>query len=149
MNNNEIKNNGLESVSDENLTKVAGGAGGQIISSGSFVSQTGTALNILVNWSAVQSGGTKTLNVTVSALTYALHSSALYNTVSVSVNGMTYYGTPNAVNYDGSTQATFPLASFSIPNAFGPAQLTATWNFNGVISGIPVGAITATGVATF
>ena len=146
MNNNK----NIEILSEEKLTGVAGGAGTAAIASGSFVSQTGTSLNMMVSWSVMQEGlGQKTLYVTVSALSYALHSGALYNTLQLTVYGMTYLATPAAVNYDGGTLVSNVLAGFKIPNAVGPANITAAWTFNGVIGGVPVNTITASGVASF
>ena len=140
----------IKILSEENLIKVAGGVGNNSVVSGSFVSQTGTSLNMMVSWSVVQEGlGQKTLYVTVSALSYALHSGSLYNTLQLTVNGMSYLATPAAVNYDGTTLASNVLAGFKIPNATGPASITANWYFNGVIGGVPVNTITASGVASF
>ena len=140
----------MTALSDGGLEKVAGGFGGEAISSGSFVSQTGTSLNLLVNWSVSADGfGQKTLHVTVSSTSYSLHAAALPNTLELTVNGMTYLGTPNAVNYNGSAMATHTLASFAIPNATGPASLSVAWHFNGVISGVPLNTIYASGVANF
>ena len=137
-------------LSDSELGKVAGGVGCTVVASGSFTSNTGTQLNLLVNW-LVQSDsyGQKTLYVTVSSTSASLQAAALPNTIELTVNGMTYLGTPNAVNYSGSAMATHTLASFAIPNAAGPASLSVAWHFNGVISGVPVGTIWASGVANF
>ena len=146
----ESNRSGIVPLSDEGLEKVAGGYNGPVISSGSFSSQTGTSLNILVSWNAVVDGfGQKTLYVTVSSTSYSLYSAANANSLELNVNGMTYTATPNAVSYDGNTLATHTLAGFTILNAVGPASISAAWHFNGVISGIPVGTIWASGVANF
>ena len=140
----------MTALSDENLEKVAGGFSGEVISSGSFASQTGTSLNLLVEWSAMADGfGQKTLYVTVSSTSASLQAAALPNTIELTVNGMTYLGTPNAVNYSGGAMATHTLASFAIPNAAGPASLSVAWHFNGVIGGVPLNTIYASGVANF
>ena len=150
MNTNENKNLRAESLSDENLAGVAGGYSGETVASGSFASQTGTGLNLLVSWSAVSDAfGGKTLNVTVSATSYSLYSGALANSVELRVNGMVYTATPNAINYSGSALASNVLAGFSIPNAAGPASITASWRFNGNYSGVALNTITASGVASF
>ena len=138
-------------LSDNELDQVAGGAGnGGVIASGSFTSCTGTQLNILVNWT-VRSGGNgkRTLYVDVCSTSYSLYSAANANSLELNVNGMTYTATPNAVNYNGSAMATHTLASFAIPNATGPASLSVAWHFNGVISGVPLNPIYASGVANF
>ena len=43
-------------LSDNELNQVAGGLGGGVLASGSFLSNTGTQLNLLVNWSVVHRG---------------------------------------------------------------------------------------------
>ena len=53
------------------------------------------------------------------------------------------------INYSGNTMAMNVLAGFTIPNAVGPAYMTAVWHFNGTYSGVPISSITASGVATF
>ena len=137
-------------LSDDGLEKVAGGYNGEVISSGSFASQTGTNLNLLVSWNAVADGfGQKTLYVTVSATSYSLYSAANPNTLELNVNGMSYVATPNAISYGGNTQVTNTLASFQIPNAVSPAMISASWRFNGVISGVPLNTIYASGTAIF
>ena len=144
-----MKNN-IASLSDEGLEKVAGGYNGEVISSGSFSSQTGTSLNLLVSWKAAADAfGQKTLYVTVSSTSYSLYSAANANSLELTVNGMTYTATPNAVSYDGAALATHTLAGFTIPNAVGPAAITAAWHFNGVISGVALGTIRASGMANF
>ena len=62
---------------------------------------------------------------------------------------MSYVATPNAISYGGNTQVTNTLASFQIPNAVSPAMISAAWRFNGVISGVPLNTIYASGTAIF
>lgn len=149
MNKNDKQNN-FVSLPDEGLEKVAGGYNGEVISSGSFSSQTGTHLNLLVSWNAVGDAfGQKTLYITLSSTSYSLQAAALPNSLELTVNGMTYVATPNAVNYSGNTLATNTLASFQIPSAVSPASIQAAWRFNGVIGGVPLNTIYASGIATF
>ena len=137
-------------LSDDGLEKVAGGYNGEVIPSGSGAAAAGTSLNLLVSWNAVADGfGQKTLYVTVSATSYSLYSAANPNTLELNVNGMSYVATPNAISYGGNTQVTNTLASFQIPNAVSPAMISASWRFNGVISGVPLNTIYASGTAIF
>ncbi len=150
-----MKHNGdqpqqFTAVSDDIMETVAGGYGGNVTAAGSFSSQTGTSLNLLVSWNVQTDGfGQKTLNVAVCTTSYSLYTGALANAVELNVNGMVYTATPNAINYGGNTIATNVLASFTIPNAVGPASITASWRFNGTYSGVPMNTITASGVAAF
>ena len=61
-------------LSLNDLDDVNGGtAGGSVMNSGSFQSNTGTGLNIRVDWSAVRGVmGEKTLEIQVSTLSYSL-----------------------------------------------------------------------------
>ena len=148
MNQNK-KDRELKAFPDEAMEKVAGGYGGELISTGSFASQTGTSLNLFVNWSAVSDAfGQKTLNVAVSATSASLQSAALPNSVELTVNGMVYSATPNPIDYSGG-MTSHPLAYFTVQNAVGPANISVAWHFNGVIGGVPVGTIWASGMANF
>ena len=104
-------------LSDEELDSVAGGfGGGGSISAGSFASNTGTALNILVSWSVTMDGlGQKTLNVTVSSTSYSLYCSGSGAGVELTVNGMHYVSSSPAIQYSGNTMTTNYLAGFPFP----------------------------------
>ena len=134
-------------MSDDDLEQVAGGFGqGNTISSGSFASSTGTALNLLVYWSVRADGaGMKTLDVSVCATSYSLFCTGSYGGVELTVNGMTYVSSTHAIEYGGNTPTTNTLATFSIPNISGAVNVTAVWHFNGTYSNTPIGDIRASG----
>ncbi len=137
----ELSLNDLEGVS-------GGVTGGSVLNSGSFQSDTGTGLNIRVDWSAVRGvTGEKTLEVLVSTLSYSLNSIEMPGGVELTVNGDVYVGKSAAVNYSGRSQITSPLASFSVPNLSGTVQLGAVWHFKGSYSGVALGDIRASGTA--
>ena len=128
----------------DQLEGVAGGAGGYGTTQGSFQSNTGTYLDIVVSWSAVDNGaGSKTLNVDVSTLSYKLYTSADYNGVQLTVNGAVYTTGGRAISFGGSGRVTNPLASFSVPNVSGTLQVSVSWRFNGTYNGTPLKTITA------
>ena len=133
-------------LSDSELGKVAGGVGCTVVASGSFTSNTGTQLNLLVNW-LVQSDsyGQKTLYVDVNATSYSLYSNG--GGVELTANGMVYTATASSVNYGGSSRVTNRLASFTVPGVSGAVSLNAVWHFNGSYSSVPLGDIRASGVA--
>ena len=84
-------------LSDSELGKVAGGVGGTVVASGSFTSNTGTQLNLLVNWLVQSDGyGQKTLYVDVNATSYSLYSNG--GGVELTVNGMVYTANASSVN---------------------------------------------------
>ena len=145
----ENNKNDQRELSLNDLDAVSGGSsGGTVINSGSFVSNTGTKLNIMVSWSVVAGGlGQKTLEVQVSAVSYSLVSSALNSGVELTVNGMVYAQNSSPVNYRGNAQVANVLASFSIPNLSGTVNLSAVWHFRGTYSGIALDDIRASGIA--
>ena len=145
---NDKKN--VTALDDDVLDSVAGGFGeGGMIASGSFMSNTGTSLNIIVNWyAAADMFGNRELMVVVSASSGNLMANSLINGVELSVNGMMYAASNNAVNYMGGGMTTNTLATFMIPNVYGTVSITAAWHFNGTYSGIPIGTIYASGMAT-
>ena len=137
----ELSLNDLDSVS-------GGAAGGSVLNSGAFQSDTGTALNIRVDWSVVRGVmGEKTLEVQVSTLSYSLYSIEMPSGVELTVNGAVYHGKSAAVNYSGRSQIASPLASFSIPNLSDTVQLGVVWHFNGSYSGVTLSDIRASGTA--
>ena len=103
--------------------------GAEVVASGSFASNSGTNLNLVVNWSVVsEATGQRTLQMTL--------------------NGVTYSSNSRAINYRGTAMATHPLAYFSVPNYQGPAAISVVFHFNGTLSGRPVNDIVATGTIT-
>ena len=137
-------------LDDNDLLAVSGGRSNTgTVASGSFASYSGTSLNLLVSWSVVTgSAGQRTLQVSVSATSYALVTVELPYGVEMNLNGVNYAASSRAINYRGKTQVTNPLAEFSIPNFRGPATASVTYHFNGTLSGQPVGDIIAYGTIT-
>ena len=138
----------INKIEEAGLEKVAGGMyDGSFVSSGSFASNSGTFLNLLVNWSVFTDNfGQRTLQVSVSATSYALVTRELPNGLQLTLNGMTYSARSLPINYMGTAMATNPLGSFTIPNFYGPASATVVFHFNGTLSNNPVGDIVATGM---
>lgn len=136
-----------KTLSEKELTQVAGGfAGDTVISSGSFTSNSGTHVDLLVNW-AVRADlyGTKTLYVDVSVTSYALYNSGVG--VDLIANGALYPATSATISYGGSSRVTNHLASYTVPNVAGAVNLSVVWHFNGTLSGVHVGDIRANGIA--
>ena len=137
-------------LDDEELASVAGGVGDVMLTgSGSFMSNTGTSLNIVVNWYAgVDNFGNRGLMVVVGATSGNLMASAIANSVELNVNGMMYAASNNAINYMGGAMTTNTLATFTIPNVYGTVSITAVWHFNGTYGGVPIGSVYASGYAS-
>ena len=134
-------------LSENELNRVAGGVGmGGVVASGSFSSNTGTQLNLMVNWS-VQADpfGQKTLYVDVCSTSYSLFCTG--GGIELTANGLVYASTAPSIEYGGSTMIVNRLASFTVPGVSGAVSLSAVWHFNGSYSGVPIGDIRANGIA--
>ena len=136
-------------LDDDALETVSGGIGDVMLTgSGSFMSNTGTSLNIVVNWYAgVDNFGNRGLMVVVGATSGNLMANAIANSVELNVNGMMYAASNNAINYMGGGMTTNTLATFTIPNVYGTVSITAVWHFNGTYGGVPIGSVYASGYA--
>lgn len=134
-------------LSDSELNQVAGGAGvGGVVASGSFSSNTGTQLNLMVTWSVLADAyGQKTLYVDVCSTSYSLYCTG--GGIELTANGMVYASTAPSIEYGGSSMVVNRLASFTIPGVAGAVSLSAVWHFNGSYSGVPIGDIRASGIA--
>ena len=149
MQNMSVKKN-MKALDDDSLESIAGGAEGVTLTgSGSFMSNTGTSLNIVVNWYAgIDMYGNHGLLINVSATSGNLVAGSLLNGVEVTVNGMSYAASNNPINYMGGGMTTNMLASFTVPNVYGNVSITAVWHFNGTYGGVPIGSIYASGMAS-
>lgn len=117
-------------------------------SSGSFRSDTGTSLNITVNWSISGSGSQRTLLATVYAESWGLQSVSAWHGGWLTIGGQTYYFDTEEINYDGSNglgSSLLGTVSADISSLSLPATAELTWAFRGSYSGVDLDTITATG----
>lgn len=119
-----------------------------ISASGSFSSDTGTGLNIQVDWNAYNAeDGSVRLSVDISASHYSFFTSSLYNALEVTIGGDTYYANSAEVSYDGDELQLTKMASFDIPVDAGSANIDVVWHYRGTYSGVELDEITASGSA--
>ena len=113
--------------------------------SGSFLSDSGTWLNVLVRWESFSDTDGKTkLNLDIYAQSYSLHTGQRSDDIVIKVGGTTYYATSVAVTSDVDTLTETYLASKTVeitPNVDVP--VTVTWYFNGTYSNQQLTTITA------
>lgn len=114
-----------------------------VTASGSFSSNTGTALNMGVSWQAVDQGdGTTTITVSGTANSYSLNVSG--KGVSINFGGYSTSVTSNAVNVTSSTPVQNSIFSTSLNVPTGTAgTMTVTWNYNGAYGDTSLPTITA------
>lgn len=114
---------------------------------GNAQSNTGTGLNLVLNWTADFENGaeTGTLTVQVSAESYSFYTSALYDAVELTVNDETYKTSSAAVSYDGADLIKSPIASFTVEIPRGLVTYSVVWHYKGSYSGVDLENIRAAG----
>lgn len=116
--------------------------------SGSFRSDSGTKLNLLVTWSAYPSaGGGYRLEVDVNAESYSFSTDALYHSIAITIGDETYALNSPKVSYDGTDLAVTPLAAQTAEVPGGAVPISVVWNYKGSYSGVEIESITASGTA--
>ena len=114
--------------------------------SGSFRSDTGTGLNLVADWSSFTApDGARKLQVDVSAQSYSFFTSALYQSITLSVDGKAYSANSVEIAYDGSELVTTPMASFTVDAPAPGSSVTVTWAYKGSYSGKELNEIVASG----
>lgn len=118
-----------------------------VSASGSFVSDTGTGLNLRVKWVSYKSGDKDMLKVDVEVSHYSFYTSALYESIELKVNEGTYWATSKDVSYDGADLKYTNMASFDVLAKSGENSISVVWNYNGSYSGVSLPKIEAAGTA--
>lgn len=125
---------------------------GELITSGSISSNTGTVLNLVADWEAcVYDYDNAKLIVYVSISHSSLTMSSVPSGVSVTVNGQTSYLDVPAVNFSGGmTSTNVGSCSFVVPvrtSSVKEYPIRVDWSFGGSYSGVRLDTITASGSA--
>lgn len=122
---------------------------GRELGSGSFSSDTGTSLNLVVQWSARSSSGTSAdITIDIYAQSYSFYTSALPGSITLTVNGTGYsLGSPD-IQYGGQEQILSLLASKTVSvglDAQGRAEpdISVSWSYRGSYGGVELDSISA------
>lgn len=113
-----------------------------VTADGSFSSNTGTDLNLVIEWSR-QAGGSVVFNVYLD--TYSLDISRRENGLTFTVGGVTRMYSTDAVNYTGGDKRKLLICSFTADVPAGEASVIATWDYRGSYSGTDLPVIVASG----
>lgn len=115
--------------------------------SGSFRSDTGTGLEIVVDWSLSGSGAETRLSLTLSAESYSLQTREIWKGAALTLGGETFEFDTEAVDFAGSGQGTSVLGTLEavIDGSILPAQAELSWHFQGSYGGEELEYITASG----
>lgn len=116
-------------------------------SSGSFRSDTGTGLNIVVDWTLTPGANGATLSFKVSTESYSLYNNEAWHGLSVTIGGQTWEFDTKAIEYEGPGLGTNELAEGSVELSTSsiPATATVNWHFQGSYGGTDLESVTATG----
>lgn len=110
---------------------------GVLLNSGRFVSDTGTHLNITVEWAAYTSGsGTVDVELTVYLNSYAITMGKVNRSLNVCVGDQYASLDVPAVEYSGRELLSMPIGShvFTLPLSDGESNsfpVAVEWHFNG------------------
>lgn len=116
--------------------------------SGSFTSNTGTGLNLLVEWfTFVDANGDYKLGLDVSAVSYSFYTDSMYNAIEIQIGDYSAAMSSPSVSYSGSDQAITPLISTTVDAPSGATNISVTWNYRGSYSGVELDKISASGTA--
>ncbi len=119
--------------------------------SGSFASESDTALKLEVAWSVTSKNDDELLvTVTVSARHYSLVIGQRYGTISVGDQSRSFTSSSFDIENGGNYTTTTQLASesFVVPCKLGESvdlPVSATWSYNGAYSGVDYKDIVASG----
>jgi len=125
------------------------------LGSGSFRSDTGVAINLRTEWSAVTSGAnTVDVTVTVSLDHYSLITAASAGAVNLSLGGNFVSMNAPAINYEGTEQlnTVFGSKTFTVelaPGASLDMPLAIEWHFGGRYSNVDLDVIECGGKIQF
>lgn len=116
--------------------------------SGSFRSDTGTGLEIVVDWSLSGSGAETRLSLTLSAESYSLQTREIWKGAALTLGGEAFEFDTEAVDFAGPGQGTSVLGTLEavIDGSILPAQAELSWHFQGSYGGEELEEITASGV---
>ena len=114
-----------------------------LTAAGSFSSDTGTALNMGISWSAVDHGdGTTTISVSGTVTSFTLQLAPTSITISYEGNSVSVVG--NSITVDSIGYVTNNLFSTSMTVPSGTAgTMSVSWNYNGTYGDTELGTITA------
>lgn len=116
------------------------------LGTGSFSSNTGVGLDLVVDWSAGAGGeGAASVTFSVSLKSYSLYTSSLPGALTLTVGSETYTFDTPSVSYDGHTQITTPFATKTVNIPAGSVSVSAQWYYRGTYSGNYIESITASG----
>ena len=114
--------------------------------SGRFTSDTGTGLNLKVDWKTYTAAdGKRKLQADVSIVSYSIFSSSQYKSITLKIGGNSWSADCPGVSYDGKDQIVTKAATFTVDAPAPGTAVSVEWYYGGKYSGKELNTITATG----
>ena len=126
----------------QETTPPAGEAG----HSGRFTSNTGTGLELLVDWSTyTNENGTDMVRFDISIESYSIYVGSRVNGIVITMGGQTKKLDSGEITYASGPKKTFLLGSCTMELLSATAQAEVSWDFLGSYKDTPMDQITASG----
>lgn len=128
------------------------GPAAEITAKGSFSSDTGTGLNIVVDWSVQKAEeGFAVMDVILYVDSMRVNVSSIYNGAKLTINGEEFVFTTPVLKLEGDAPLKSELCKTHVRLAYSgeavSVPIEAVWSFNGAYSGVELKKISASGQA--
>ena len=115
-------------------------------SEGSFRSDTGTGLNLRVDWKIYTTGGKQKLQADVYIVSYSIFTSYQWKSITLKIGDQAWGADCAGISYDGADQISTKAASFTVDAPAPGTSASVEWYYGGSYSGKDLTYITANGV---
>lgn len=114
---------------------------------GSFRSDTGTALNLKVDWKTYKAAdGTRKLQADVYIVSYSIFTSYQWKSITLTVGDKAWSADCSGFSYEGKDQISTKAATFTVDAPPAGTPISVEWYYGGSYSGKDLDTITASGV---
>lgn len=113
---------------------------------GSFRSDTGTALNLKVDWKTYTTGGQRKLQADVYIVSYSIFTSYQWKSITLTVGDKAWSADCSGFSYEGKDQISTKAATFTVDAPPAGTPISVEWYYGGSYSGKDLDTITASGV---
>lgn len=119
---------------------------GDETNSGQFTSETGTGLDLVVDWKTyTSSDGTKMVRFDVSIKTFSIYVGSRIDGIHITMDGVTKTFDSADVAYPSGGRTTILLGSYVMEMSGNSANVNVAWDFRGTYSGTVLEQVTASG----
>ena len=113
---------------------------------GSFRSDTGTGLNLKVDWKIYTTGGKQKLQADVYIVSYSIFTSYQWKSITLKIGDQAWGADCAGFSYEGKDQIATKAATFTVDAPPSGTAVSVEWYYGGSYSGKELTYITASGV---